>query len=287
MRGARNFILLFVLSASSTGWAQQRDGQHASHLMASGPSGMPVAPAPVPQPPAKLPASGDISHLMESTGRPPLVANPASEGIRLTGHQDEASTESASPPALSATAATEPADPRRLAPPGAAERTAQVHGPRQFQVDWSGLTGNATTTGAALALVVGLLLLTVSIFKKAAPKSQRLLPGEVASVVGRIPLGGKQMAHLLKVGNKLVLVCVSPEGAKPLTEVTDPAEVSRLLGLCEQTGDHSASTAFRDVFEKLSQEPAQKGFLGAEAPLIDRQQLAAAYANTPGGRAGD
>ncbi len=200
-------------------------------------------------------------------------------------------------PGVPEVSAPEEAEPRPMQVPPPSDSRRRLAAPREravaspssakpkfFDISWSNLPLDPTTTGAALAMVVGLFLLTVTLFKRAAPKSQRLLPSEVASVVGRIPLGGKQVAQLLKVGSKLVLVCVTPEGVKPLTEVTDPAEVTRLLGLCEQGGDYSATTAFRDVFDKLAGEQPSPGFLGDEAPLVNRQQLADAYANTPGGR---
>ena len=151
---------------------------------------------------------------------------------------------------------------------------------------WDTISSEAMTTiGAALAVVVGLVLLLAWIWRRAAPRSSRRLPSEVISVVGRVSLANRQVAQLMKVGGKLVLLCVTPDGVKPLTEITDPEEVARLLGLCEQDNPHSATTAFREVFDQLTREPATPGFLGDESPLVDRQMLADAYANTPGGRA--
>ena len=49
------------------------------------------------------------------------------------------------------------------------------------------------------------------------------LPTDVVSVLGRVPLAARQLAELLRVGNKLVLVSLTPTGAQTLTEVTDPA----------------------------------------------------------------
>ena len=65
-------------------------------------------------------------------------------------------------------------------------------------------------------------------------KSATLLPTEVVEVLGRAPLAGRQQMHLLRCGNKLLLVSVTPTGAETLTEVTDPVEVDRLSGLCRQ-----------------------------------------------------
>jgi hypothetical protein len=57
--------------------------------------------------------------------------------------------------------------------------------------------------------------------------------------------------HLLRCGNKLLLVSVTPAGAETLTEVTDPLEVDRLAGLCRQAHAQSATVAFRQVFQQL------------------------------------
>jgi flagellar biogenesis protein FliO len=66
------------------------------------------------------------------------------------------------------------------------------------------------------------------------------------------------------VGNKLVLVAMTPGGVQPLTEVTDPMEVDRLTGLCASGRGHGPSAEFQQVLAQLSREPA-RGFLGAEA----------------------
>lgn len=179
---------------------------------------------------------------------------------------------------------------RRLAPPsrgvlrGGAGTPTEGSSPLA-ELSWSDIGGDKTgATAAALAVVLGLFLLLMWVWKRAAPKSSRQLPGEVVSVIGRVPLANKQVAQLVKVGNKLLLVNITPEGAETLTEITDPEEVARILADCEQTNPTSASAAFREVFDQLAKEPAY-GFLGDEEQMVDRQQLAAAYANTPGGRA--
>lgn len=178
---------------------------------------------------------------------------------------------------------------RRLgAPPADAPASDESRRAGRFELGWSDFpVQSAGTAAAALAIVVGLFLLLATFLKKAAPRSHRPLPGEVVSVLGRTPLSGKQVAHLLKVGSKLVLVSVTPEGVAPIAEVTDPDEVTRLLGLCEQESAHSASAAFRDVFDRLARDERDPSFPGADDALVDRQRLAAAYANTPGGRAHD
>jgi flagellar biogenesis protein FliO len=102
-----------------------------------------------------------------------------------------------------------------------------------------------------LAIVLGLFLAAAWALRQAAPKSATLLPGEVVEVLGRAPLAGRQQMHLLRCGNKLLLVSVTPAGAETLTEVTDPVEVDRLAGLCRQAHPKSATATFRQVFQQL------------------------------------
>jgi flagellar biogenesis protein FliO len=124
--------------------------------------------------------------------------------------------------------------------------------------------GTIYSTSAALAVVVGLFLLCMWLLRRGTRRSATALPAEVVSVVGRVPLAARQYAELLRVGNKLVLVSLTATGAEPLTEVTDPVEVNRLLGLCQQFDPHSTTKAFEDVFRQLSREPAPAGLFAPD-----------------------
>jgi flagellar protein FliO/FliZ len=132
---------------------------------------------------------------------------------------------------------------------------------------------------SALAIVVGLFLVFAWLLRRGARSAAAGLPAEVVCVLGRVPLAARQFADLLRVGNKLVLVALTPAGPTTLTEVTDPVEVDRLVGLCQQADPHSTTKAFEQVFRQLAREPAPNGFLGNEAspaafsPAIDAFRL--------------
>ena len=87
------------------------------------------------------------------------------------------------------------------------------------------------------------------------------MPTEVVEVLGRTPLGSRQHAHLVRCGNKLLLVSLSAAGAETLTEVTDPIEVDRLAGLCRQSQPHSATATFRHIFQQFGRDRTARGFL--------------------------
>ena len=117
-----------------------------------------------------------------------------------------------------------------------------------------------TTAGAGLAIVVGLFLLCAWLFRRSGPKATTPLPNDAVAVLGRVPIAASHFAHLLRLGNKLVLVAVSPDSVTTLAEVSDPTEVQHLLGLCLRTNPSSTSAEFQQVLQQLASEPAQ-GFL--------------------------
>jgi flagellar biogenesis protein FliO len=116
----------------------------------------------------------------------------------------------------------------------------------------SGSLGSLVPVAGSLALVVGLFLLVAWGMRRAAPASLVALPGEVFEVLGRAPLAGRQQVHLLRCGNKLILVSTTDAGAETLAEITDPPEVDRLAGLCRQAQPGSATATFRHVLQQLA-----------------------------------
>ena len=108
------------------------------------------------------------------------------------------------------------------------------------------------TVGGSLAIVLGLFFIVAWAMRKTAPRGSLLLPKEVFEILGRAPLGARQQVQLLRCGNKLLLVSITPNGTETLTEVTDPLEVDRIAGICQQAHPKSATTAFRQVFQQLA-----------------------------------
>ena len=90
----------------------------------------------------------------------------------------------------------------------------------------------------------------VWLLRRASPPGAGLLPAEAFEVLGRAPLANRQQAHLLRCGNKLLLVSASAAGTEPLAEITDPAEVDRLTSLCRQSRSNVATTALSQMFRQ-------------------------------------
>jgi flagellar protein FliO/FliZ len=118
-----------------------------------------------------------------------------------------------------------------------------------------------TTVVSGLAIVIGLFLLFMWVTKRNAPKSMLALPGEVVEVLGRAPLNAKQQMQLVRLGNRLLLLAMSPDSAETLAEISDPAEVDRLTAICRQNAPGSVTETFRQVLAELGNGPARGGFI--------------------------
>ena len=116
-------------------------------------------------------------------------------------------------------------------------------------------SGPLITTMASLAVVVGLFFLVMWLVRRHLPRGMGPLPGDVLEVLGRAAVGQKQSVTLLRLGDRLLLVAISAGGIETLSEITDPDEVTRLLGICRQAQPQSATTAFRQVLQQMSGPP--------------------------------
>jgi flagellar biogenesis protein FliO len=156
-------------------------------------------------------------------------------------------------------------DPRRLAPPTAsAARSPQTPGAalaERLSIPWD--RGALTSTATALGIVVGLLLATSWLLKRGQPRAPGQLPPEAFCVLGRAMLPDRTPVQLLRLGSKLVLVANHQDQVRPLAEITDPLEVERLAGICQQSRQVGPAAEFQQVLQQLSREPA-RGFLGSE-----------------------
>jgi flagellar biogenesis protein FliO len=173
---------------------------------------------------------------------------------------------------------------RRLAPPTAnklaprnvdqpaTRASAPLRAPLSFGLPLTSLY----TIASALVIVIGAFLIFAWLMRRMGRSTTAELPGDVVGVLGRVPLAGRQFAHLLRVGNKLVLVTLTPAGIETITEIADPVEVDRIVGMCQQYGSHSTTKAFEQVFRQLSRESAPGGLAGDSLPQTI-SSAAAAY----------
>lgn len=234
---------------------------------------------------------------MQPINATPTVAGPSTNGIDDTTRQPPEQTP-ANPVDPSPGSPASPSTGRRhLAPPterhlslknGTADETGESTSAASRRLAGYGLPMQSLyTILSALTIVIGAFLLFTWAMRRAGRMSARRseLPADVVSVLGRVPLAPRQFAELLRVGNKLVLVSLTATGAEPLTEVTDPAEIDRLVGLCQQNNPYSTTKAFEQVFQQMTSETAPAGFLGKESLLSSLASPAGAYRSNRGGSA--
>jgi flagellar biogenesis protein FliO len=135
------------------------------------------------------------------------------------------------------------------------------HGPEHTEKSKQpdGLQQIVTIVGS-LAAVLGIFFLIVWVFRRASPQGMGSLPAEAFETLGRAPLSGHQQVHLLRCGSRLLLVAVGTSAAgnsaSTLTEITDPAEVDRLVRLCQKTRAGSSTVAFRQAFRQVGDRHA-------------------------------
>ncbi len=147
------------------------------------------------------------------------------------------------------------AEPTRLASPGGETSLPLPGAPHtDSQKALSGAHTLEAVFSVVLSLgaVLGLFFLIAWIMRRGLPSSgTSRLPAEVIEVFGRAPLAGRQQLQLLRLGNKLLLVNLSATGVTTLGEVTDPAEVERLSGLCRPGNSAGANGIAKNVRRSL------------------------------------
>jgi flagellar biogenesis protein FliO len=155
------------------------------------------------------------------------------------------------------------------------EKSPALPAPPHTNLNSERTSGGPRTMGAiitvvgSLAVVLGLFWACAWLMRRGLPNNARRLPTEAVDVLGRAPLAGRQQMHVLRFGNKLLLVCISASGVDTLGEITDPAEIDRLAGLCEQQRPQSATTAFKQIFGQLARERSPVKTLRRKSALAE------------------
>jgi flagellar biogenesis protein FliO len=174
--------------------------------------------------------------------------DPESQVERAAFAEHPATAEGAgrSPPAKSSAT-------RALRPRGAGKAQSK-EGQANERARPLGAASSAMTGVASLAVVLGLFFAVAWAMRRGMPAGPALLPREAVEVLGRTPLAGRQQAHLVRCGNKVLLVHLSQGAAETLTEITDPLEVDRLVGLCRQAHPQSTTASFRQILQQFGRE---------------------------------
>ncbi len=223
-------VLLLVLAATSTALAAGPPD------VADRPQYSATAPVPAPQSQRGAPVYGGDGTVQQTTFQ-------SAGDFRSHPGGDSAANPTARNPAEPM-----PLDPSAHSAAGGAANNSR----RAAPAPPSSLPAILTMFGS-LAVVLGLFLGMTWLLRRGLPKGTRLLSSEVVEVLGRAPLAPRQQMHVIRFGSRLLLVSVTSTGAETLAEITDPAEVDRLAGICQQNHAHSATNTFRQIFRQLSE----------------------------------
>lgn len=147
----------------------------------------------------------------------------------------------------------------KLEPPS----STRITNPRDATKDWA--KPELMTTFVSLALVLAAFFVLVWFMKRSKPGSSQMLPSDAVEVLGRKVMSGKQQLNLVRFGNKLLLVSVTQSTTETLGEITDQAEVERILAMCSTSRNGSISDTFRQVLSQLGTENTNSGFLADSA----------------------
>lgn len=116
--------------------------------------------------------------------------------------------------------------------------------------------GSLWTTVISLTAIVGSLGL-VAYWLRPYLGVSRGLPIEALELLGRRVIEQKVTIHLVRCGGKVLIVGVSPDGARTLSEITDPVEVQRLIKTCHAPREaRSIATQGQDARDMNGADPA-------------------------------
>ena len=110
------------------------------------------------------------------------------------------------------------------------------------------------SVGGSLLIVIAAFLLLAVMFRKVAPQGNRPLPKEAFECLGRYFVTQKHQLQVLRLGSRIVLVSIMPDGVSTLAEITDPDEAVSFLGLCRRLDTNSATEIFRKTVASMSED---------------------------------
>ncbi len=106
------------------------------------------------------------------------------------------------------------------------------------------------TTLSGLAIVLSVVGGLAWLARKHLPQVVRGLPPTVFEVLGRKTIEPRAAVHLVRCGNRILLIGSSPAGLTTLTQFDDPVDVDHLAGMCRADSDGQAS--FLNLFHRAT-----------------------------------
>lgn len=141
------------------------------------------------------------------------------------------------PIGLPESAAQEPAL-RRLTPRG------------ETSVDDTDRRSRLPSTGSAiasLAIVLIVVLAALRLWKSVGPTVSNNVAGSAAEVLGRCRIEQRQSLYLVRIGSRILVLGSGGGELTTLSEISDPAEVDLVAGMCRSQG--GTASPFARMFE--------------------------------------
>ncbi|XZE35157.1 FliO/MopB family protein [Pirellulaceae bacterium SH501] len=125
--------------------------------------------------------------------------------------------------------------------------------PKEGEVERpSSSLGTVISVVFSLGIVLSLFLGLAWLYRKSQPQGTARLPTEIVQILGRTTVAPRQSMMVVRFGSKLLLVSQQPGQTETLAEISDPAEVDRLAGICESKSSHSSTQSFSNVLLQVA-----------------------------------
>lgn len=110
--------------------------------------------------------------------------------------------------------------------------------------------------GGSLAVVLGGFFLLTTLLRK---KTNALPAHEMIETLGSVPITPKVRLHLVRFGARILVLHISGQNVQRVAELEEPAEVQKLLGLCDGKKNGFESSAgpvsVNDLLQTMESEP--------------------------------
>ena len=117
-----------------------------------------------------------------------------------------------------------------------------------------GLNESMVKMGGALAIVLSLFLGLAWVTKRRRPRGHQLI-NQTLEVIGQTSLSKNHTLHIIKLGQRLLLVSAGESDVTCLSELTDPVEIEQLLSSATTTMPKRST--FKSLFAQYDQDTNQ------------------------------
>jgi flagellar biogenesis protein FliO len=116
---------------------------------------------------------------------------------------------------------------------------------------------SATRMVGALAVVLGAFMVLLWITKKIQGPSKTMMSKQTLELLGQKQINKIHSLHLIRLGQRILLVSASDNSVTCLSEINDPVEVAQLLTTNSQAGESSElpQSTFKRIFSQYEQNP--------------------------------